>query len=214
MLEGSIHRLDPVTLQTLETYELKDLLPDEVYAVASLSGCSDNNRLVVHATTAGTYQGNAYVVDMERKTVVVKKEASLFSDKASISPDGHTIRIEDKLYTEQRDGTWQQLDRYAYELGKFIFHPTKPLFYTTHGTRIVFYSTANGTQQHTLQPEIELYDCEIDAGSGYLYGHRDNVLYIYNIETSQLLRKLDLVSSAKVFLYKNRIFSKDRYIAL
>ena len=214
MLENSIHRLNPLTLQTLETYELEDLLPNGEYYHGAVSGCSNNNRLVVQASTAGTYQSNAYVVDMEQKKVLVIKETPTSTDVKTISPDGKTIRIENQLYMEQPNGSWQQQGIGAYELGKVIFHPTAPLFYTTYGPNIVFYSTANGARQHSLPTEVALKDCEIDPVTGYLYGKADNMLYIYNIETGQLLRKQKLVYNAEVFLHGNRLFSKNRYIAL
>ncbi|WP_299762575.1 hypothetical protein [uncultured Pontibacter sp.] len=222
VLENVLHKLDPATLQTLKTYALGDLLPAGNYANIHLRGCSNSNRLLIYARDGSAYQDATYLVDMNQDKVLVKKEADMYAEHASLSPEGKFMQTDNLLYAEQADGTWQQLSFPAYQARGLKYHPTKPLFFITNGQdyyvapekKIVFYSTTNGAQQQTLITEEELTDCEVDPGSGYLYGLHYNTLYVYNIDTGQLVRKQELAVRAEAFVYRNRIYTQNLYTEL
>ncbi|WP_188499720.1 hypothetical protein [Pontibacter amylolyticus] len=217
IINYAIHRLDPLTLQTLATYELNDLLPYEFYHFSMLDGVSNTNRLILRARSADYYEDTkdyAYVIDMDQKKVITAVEADLHYSYSMISPDGRTINASDQVYVEQSNGSWKQLSLTKQEANSLKFHTVSPLFYTTKGSTISFYSTTDGTLQSTFQTERELYPIDTDPVTGHLYGSSYNQLFIYNSSTGQLVNKLDIADGTLVFLYNNTLYSGNRYLKL
>ncbi|WP_299708402.1 hypothetical protein [uncultured Pontibacter sp.] len=217
ILNTAIHKLDPVTLQTLESYYLHELLPEEFYEFSMLDGVSNTNRLILRARNADgspDIVDMAYVIDMTQKKVVTAVESDLYYGYSTISPDGKTINVSDKVHVEQSNGTWKQLPIPNLEANTLKYHTTNPLFYTSSGTTISFYSTTDGSLQRTLQTEKDLYEAYTDPVTGNLYGVFYNQLYIYNSSTGELLRKLEVSDGTPVFIYNNTLYSGNRYLNL
>ncbi|MCP2045136.1 hypothetical protein [Pontibacter sp. HSC-36F09] len=217
IINYAIHKLDPLTLQTLERYELNELLPGEFYHFSMLDGVSNTNRLILRARNAEYDPDDkdmAYVIDMDQKKVITAVEADLNYSYALISPDGKTINASDQVYVEQSKGSWKKLLMTRQEANSLKFHTASPLFFTTKGTTISFYSTSDGTLQSTLQTERELYPIDTDPVTGHLYGSSYNQLFIYNSSTGQLVNKVDLADGTLVFLYNNTLYSGTRYLKL
>lgn len=222
VLNNVVHQLDPATLQTRAAYEVKDLLPGNHYFNVRLGGCSNSNRLLVYGRNSLSPRDSAFVLNMDLKQVVTKKVTYSYALPNSLSPEGKLLRLDGKLYAEQSNHTWQQLSLTEMEVQSMKYHPTKPLFfisnrkyeYTVSERRILFYSSTNGAPKHTLTTEEELTDCEIDPGSGYLYGFHYDTLYVYDIDSGELIRKQKLTVGTDVFVSKDRIFSKSHYISL
>ncbi|SIQ89905.1 hypothetical protein [Pontibacter lucknowensis] len=217
IIGNAVHRLHPLTLQTLASYELNDLLPEELYHFSMLDGVSNNNRLILRARNAEYYEDtkdHAYVIDMEQQKVVTAIEAHLSYSYSMISPDGKIISAADQVYVEQSNGSWKKLSLTKQEANTLTFHRASPLFFTTKGTTISFYSTTDGTLQSTLETERELYMPDTDPFTGHLYGSNSNQVFIYNSSTGQLVNKLEVAFGTPVFLYNNTLYSGNRYLKL
>lgn len=165
-LNNVIYKLNPASLETIETYTLKDLLPSTNYTRISL-GVSNNNRLMVAANNNWTKKDTVYVVDMNQRKVITKVKAD-FSDYSQISPDGNALKVQPNLYIE-RDNKWQLQSSLSNAVGTLAFHPTKQLYATKQGKVITFYSILTGEQKQSVTIETEYYGFAIDPGSGHLY---------------------------------------------
>ncbi|EJF08906.1 hypothetical protein O71_18231 [Pontibacter sp. BAB1700] len=125
IIGNAVHRLHPLTLQTLASYELNDLLPEELYHFSMLDGVSNNNRLILRARNAEYYEDtmdHAYVIDMEQQKVVTAIEAHLSYSYSMISPDGKIISAADQVYVEQSNGSWKKLSLTKQEANTLTFH--------------------------------------------------------------------------------------------
>ncbi|TXK50773.1 hypothetical protein FVR03_04605 [Pontibacter qinzhouensis] len=214
ILKDVLHQLNPVSLQTVATYQFKDLLPHTNYSNISIESVSNTNRLALVARGL-FYRDSAFVVDMGQQKVLTKHRSNQFPKVASISPDGGMVRVNNELYKEQSNGSWQQQALPAHDLASLKFHPTKPWYVVVTGNTVRFYATATGALVKTLATEAILDTYDIDGASGYLYGFANNALYIYNTETGALKRKLGNMAPGSAFVYNDKIFAiNNRYIPL
>ncbi|PVY40231.1 YncE family protein [Pontibacter virosus] len=218
VLNDVIHRISPSTLQTLETYQLHDLLPYTDYNSFGI-GVSNNHRLMIAAQNTATGMDTVYLVDMERRKVLTRIGKEIGAAYSELSSDGRAMRVSQSIYLEQSNGTWQDQAHVTQDTYAFAFHPTKPLYAYKEGQKITLYSTITGARQKIITTEKELFQYEIDAGSSHLFGYeekmaRDRNLYVYNLDTGQRLRKLKLADGVIAFVYKDRIFSHERFIQL
>ncbi|GAB3811778.1 hypothetical protein GCM10028895_02210 [Pontibacter rugosus] len=214
LLNGVIHKLDPATLQTVETFSIWELLGTSSYSGLSLSAVSDNSRLLVTTINTWNYTSKVHVVDMALKKVVADATLTSYPPEAKISPDGNALKVGTTVLTAQADGSWQALSMSEQDKAALAFHPIKPWYAVKRSNSITFYAIASGAVERSVTTEAALTSYEIDAESGYLYGFANGMLYVYNIGTGQLKRKLKMAPSGTAFLYKNRIYSQDRYISL
>ncbi|WP_157578738.1 YncE family protein [Pontibacter roseus] len=219
ILNNDIHQLDPATLRTTRIYKLRDLLPYVSYYTKGISVSNDNRLLIASPIGWDSGRDTVYVVDMNTRKLLTKIATDNGARYAALSPDGKAMRVYPYLYAEQPDGTWQPHTRTSNYTSDFRFHPTKP-WYTVKEERMVsFYSIQTGAKMKTLTTETTYGRHEIDPASGYLYENTETFpaqrhLHIYNIETGQLVRKLKLAPDVTAFVYKDRIFSPERYIPL
>ncbi|RIJ34334.1 YncE family protein [Pontibacter oryzae] len=213
---GKIHKVNPTSLQNIESYELPALLqlPGHQYTHLDLS-VSNTNRLLINAHSDYTYRDTVYVVDMMAKKVLSRNRTLYYLNPAEISPRGNQYNIYPDIYQQQANGTWEPIERIPDEqIRSFAYHPAKPWYLTRKGTTISFYDEQSHTLQATLTTEAPLEDIRLDASADLLYGYANNTLYVYNLSTGQLRRKLPLAGQAAPFVFGNRIFSHNRFIPL
>ncbi|MDX5422840.1 MAG: hypothetical protein LPK14_11350, partial [Hymenobacteraceae bacterium] len=214
LLNGRILRLDPATLQTLDTVKLEEVLPYSFYSNLSI-GVSNNNRLMIAGHHYWNFKDTVYVVDMAQKKLLTKKRASTYPAFSAISPDGKALKINYSLFTEQSNGSWQQrLGHTDTEVFNMTFHPSKPWYGMRQDNQVTYYDILTGTLQKTVVTEKPMTEYRIDSKSGYLYGQVDGFMYVYNVSSGQLVRKLKLAQNAATLLYGDKIFSQSRYINL
>jgi hypothetical protein len=220
--EYELLKLNPETLETQETIRLENILPSgselwDRYRALSIR-VSNNNRLMIGLNSISGDQPMVYVVDMNTRKVVGQMETEDYISDPGISPDGRTITFDQKLFIQNSAGKWQQQNVSIPEHTKVQFHPSRSQFMLKSGKTISFYSTVTGALDKTLQLEEDMvYD--VDAGSGYLYG-LGKEFYIYNLETGQLSRKIKIANPSNVFstnnffVFKDRLFTRSRYLKL
>ncbi|MCJ8166754.1 hypothetical protein MKJ04_18045 [Pontibacter sp. E15-1] len=212
----TVYKLDPRTLESIAIYRIQALLSaDGFYGNISLEGCSNTNRLVIGAKTS-SYRDSIYVVDMHQKKLLKQQHSAAYPRETTISPDGKALRIYDAYLVEQGNGNWQKQAIGDTETTlRLIFHPDKPWYGIQTDTRLEFYAIHSGALQTAIATEVKLNRFSIDAASGFLYGTAENTLYVYNLETGRLVRKQKLAQNGiDIFLFKDKIFSSDRYIPL
>ncbi|MBF8962107.1 hypothetical protein I0P70_02515 [Pontibacter sp. FD36] len=214
IINQNIHKLNPANLQTLETFPFGQVLPGDGHRSISLQGVSNSNRLVIASNNTWSYRDSVFVFDMEQKKILQRKSSNVFPRQVTISANGKALRISSELYKEQNDGSWQLQSVPSQEVTTLAFHPSNPWYYVKRGQGIYFYSIATDALEKSLQTETELFETEIDPESGNLFGYNGNIFYVYNIANGQLVRKLKLAKNTGAFVFKERIFSPDRYISL
>lgn len=205
-----ILQLDPVTLEVINTYNIRQMIPGAAYDYINLSVSNTNKLLVKLSRYNATTQ--TYLLDMGKGEMELTNVNTAMPQLSSISPDGEMLTAGKYLYRRSPSGEWVAKPIPASGTGSIMYHPSRPLYtFLTNGV-LRFYSTTNDAEvtSLTLDPGAGLV--EMDPATGYVTANDKDYLYIYDIDRNTRLKKIRRVQP--VAFYNNRLYASNYYLPL
>lgn len=213
---ATMQQLDPQTLETIQTFSLTDIFPTRDSRIVNLS-VSNNNRLAV-STTVSHYQDSVFLIDMNKKELLIKAPTPVYPEAATISPDGKlfafSIGWSAQYFIENEIGEWEKkaFDNFSFT----AYSPTEPLFAAVKDRKILLFGTETAGLIREIETAVPLRSLQFDPESGFLGGlGEDAYYYIYHPGTASLLKKVKLAEfGGGLRLFKNKLFSNGYYLPL
>lgn len=212
--QDQILQLDPITLEVVNTFYIRQMIPGASFTNMDLS-VSNTNRLLV-----SFFRYNAptqsYLLNMDEAKVELTNVGTSMPQLSSISPGGEMVTAAGYVYRKSPSGEWVARQNPNPLTNLLRYHPSQPLYTYVTNSVLRFYSTTDDAEVKSLTLDPGVAFSAIDPATAYVTASDKDFFYIYDIDRNRLLKKIRKINSVSypVSFYKDRLYAADYYLPI